>query len=206
MKLIDITHIFNEETPIYPGDSQTQLTKYKTIEADYYNAYQLFTSLHTGTHIDIPMHLIDDERMVKDFDVNNFIGNGVLLDVRGEQCIAMKPEYDKMIKEDDIVLLYTGFDQYYYETKYFTEHPFVSDELGEFLVSRKIKMLGMDMPAPDYPPFTFHKSLLSNGIFILENAANLEELTNLAAFEVMAFPLKISAEASLVRAVCREKL
>jgi len=67
-------------------------------------------------------------------------------------------------------------------------------------------MLGMDMPAPDYPPFTFHKSLLSNGIFILENAANLEELTNLSAFEVMAFPLKISAEASLVRAVCREKL
>lgn len=205
MKLIDITHVFNEETPVYLGDSQTQLTKYKTIEADYYNAYQLSTSLHTGTHIDIPMHLIDDERMVKDFDVKNFIGNGVLLDVCGEQCIAMKPEYDKIIKEEDIVLLYTGFDQYYYETKYFTEHPFVSDELGEFLLARKIKMLGMDMPAPDYPPFTFHKSLLSNGIFILENAANLGELINLSAFEVIAFPLKISAEASLIRAVCREK-
>lgn len=205
MKLIDITHVFNEETPVYPGDSQTQLTKYKTMEADYYNAYQLSTSLHTGTHIDIPMHLIDDERMVKDFDVKDFIGNGVLLDVRGEQSIAMKPEYDKMIKENDIVLLYTGFDQYYHETKYFTEHPFVSDELGEFLLSKKIKMLGMDMPAPDYPPFTFHKRLLSNGIFILENVANLEALTNLSAFEVMAFPLKIAAEASLVRAVCREK-
>ena len=92
---------------------------------------------------------------------------------------------------------------YYHEEKYFTEHPVVSDELAEFLLSRKIKMLGMDMPAPDYHPFKFHKDLLMKGIFILENLTNLKELVLLKEFEVIALPLKISAEASLVRAVCK---
>lgn len=59
------------------------------------------------------------------------------------------------------------------------------------------------MPAPDYPPFTFHKALLSNDIFVLENLTNLGSLLDKPNFEVMAFPLKISAEASFVRAVCQ---
>jgi kynurenine formamidase len=64
-------------------------------------------------------------------------------------------------------------------------------------------MLGMDMPAPDYFPFDFHKELLTNGIFLLENLTNLQELLGVNDFEVIALPLKIAAEASFVRAVCR---
>jgi len=68
-------------------------------------------------------------------------------------------------------------------------------------------MLGMDMPAPDYSPFKFHKDLLSNGIFVLENLTNLHSMVNVDEFEVISLPLKISAEASLVRAICKiEKL
>lgn len=204
MALIDITHVFDEDTPVYPGDFKTQLVRHKIFEKDYYCAYELHTALHTGTHIDIPMHLIDDYRMVKDFHADDFIGNGVVLDVRNEDSISMKPEYNDMIKEKDIVLLYTDFDQYYHEPKYFSDHPIVSDELARFLLSKNIKMLGMDIPAPDYPPFVFHKELLRNGIFVLENLTNLGVLLNLRSFEVIALPLKISAEASLVRAVCRE--
>lgn len=61
----------------------------------------------------------------------------------------------------------------------------------------------MDMPAPDYPLFTYHKALLSNEIFVLENITNLQELLRVSEFEVIALPLKISAEASFVRAICR---
>lgn len=204
MALIDITHVFDENTPIYPGDFKTLLVKHKTTEKDYYCAYELHTALHTGTHIDIPMHLIDDDRMVKDFQAGDFIGNGVVLDVRDEECISMKPEYNVLVKEKDIVLLYTGYDKYYHEPKYFSDHPVVGDELAHFLLSKNIKMLGMDMPAPDKPPFVFHKDLLRNGVFVLENLTNLGALLNLREFEVFALPLKISAEASLVRAVCRE--
>ena len=202
MKLIDISHVLDDYTPIFPGDYKTELSIYKTIEKDHYNAYLLQTCLHTGTHIDMPMHLIDDNKTAADFPLDNFYGNGVLLDVRGEKTISMKPLYKEMIKEQDVVLLFTGWDINWGKDEYFTQHPIVGEDLAEFLLSRNIKMLGMDMPAPDYPPFTFHKNLLREKIFVLENLTNLQNLIGIHDFNAMALPLKINAEASLVRAVC----
>lgn len=203
MKLIDISHIFNNNTPIYPGDYTHSLIKWKTLDEDYYTSYLLTSCLHTGTHIDVPMHLINDDKMVCDFSIDSFVGKGVLLDVRGENTIDMKPCYKEMIEEGSIVLIYTGFDKFYGMEEYFVNHPTISTHLSDFLISRKIKMLGMDMPSPDYPPFDIHKALLSNEIFILENITNLQELSEINNFEVIALPLKLSAEASFVRAVCR---
>jgi len=204
MKWVDITHNFDGQTPVYPGDLGTSLIKQKSIENDRYNAYVLRASLHTGTHIDVPMHLLHDTRMAKDFSVDRFSGNGVFLDVRNEKVISMKPEYRGRVREDDVVLLYTGCDTHFHEKEYFTNHPVVGEDFAEFVVGRKIKMLGMDLPSPDPPPFSVHKALLQNGIFLLENLANLGALVGMEKFEVIALPLKISAEASPVRAVCRE--
>ena len=203
MKLIDISHTLSEATPVFPGDYKTTLSKNTTLEKDYYNAYLLQSGLHTGTHIDAPMHLVDDTRTMDEFPLDCFCGNGVLLDVRGETTIAMKPIYREIVGEQSIVLLLTGFDEVYHTEEYFTQHPVVGDALASFLLSRKIKMLGMDMPAPDFAPYTFHRELLSNGIFVLENLTNLQCLTGVPGFEVIALPLKIGAEASFVRAVCR---
>lgn len=203
MKWIDISHNLDETTPVYPGNYETTLSKIKSIEKDYYTAYLLKSGLHTGTHIDMPMHLIEDDKTAMDFSIDHFVGKGVLLDVRGEKSIVMKAQYEEMINEQDIVLLFTGYDAHYFKEEYFSDHPVVSDELAGFLLEKKIKILGMDMPAPDFPPFTFHKALLNNGIFVLENLVNLGSLVDVDQFEVMAFPLKIKAEASFVRAVCK---
>jgi len=203
MKLIDISHVLDENTPIYPGDYKTTMQKYNSLEKDGYCTYLLSSCLHTGTHIDLPMHLLNDSRTAADFAPDKFAGKGILLDVRGESTINMKPCYKEMVTDGCVVLLYTGHDKHYHSEKYFTHYPAVSIELADFLISKKIRMLGMDMPAPDYPPFTIHKALLSNDIFVLENLTNLHSLIDIDGFEVIAFPLKISAEASFVRAVCR---
>ena len=202
MRLIDISHVLDENTPIFPGDYKTTLSIYRTIEKDYYNAYLLQSCLHTGTHIDMPMHLVDDKKYAANFLLDSFWGKGVLLDVRGEKSIEMKSIYKEMIDDQDVVLLFTGCDINYFKDEYFTHHPTISDDLAEFLLSKKIKMLGMDMPAPDYPPFIFHKELLRSGVFVLENLTNLQSIIGINEFKVMALPLKINAEASFVRAVC----
>jgi kynurenine formamidase len=199
MKIIDLSHVINNETPIYPGDYRTAISQRTCIEKDSFNSFLLQSCMHTGTHVDMPMHFLDDKRMAAEFPIDGFMGRGVRLDVRGEAVISMKPEYRDMDLNGSVVLLYTGFDKYYFEGKYFTGHPVVSDELGAFLLSRNIKMLGMDMCGPDYSPFKLHKDLLARGVFILENLTNLKGLVG--EFEVMALPLRIAAEASLVRAV-----
>ena len=205
MKLIDITHPVTNATPVFPGEQPVEITQRKFLAADMYNGVVVTSNLHTGTHIDMPMHLSTDARTVLDFPLDGFAGRGVLLDVRGESIISMKPEYRDLDLDGAVVLLFTGFDAHFTADpeRYFTAHPIVSAELGEFLLTQNIKILGMDTCSPDRYPWTFHKALLARGVFVLENAANLGALLGVADLEVMAFPLKIEAEASMIRAVCR---
>ena len=99
-----------------------------------------------------------------------------MLDVRGEKVIGIKDDYYRDIKENDIVLLFTGWDSFYGKKEYYTNHPVISEELAELLIKKKIKMLGMDMPSTDNGEFEIHKKLFENEIFILENLTNLNKL------------------------------
>ena len=186
MKIIDLTHLFGKDTPSYPGDPRTRLSQIKSLERDGYNLNLIYTSMHTGTHIDMPSHMIADDRLAERFEPELFIGSGVLLDVRNQNPIGMRKDYEKRIKKGDIVLLYTGFDKWYKNPDiYFERHPTVDETLADFLIASEIKMLGLDMPAPDHPPFSVHKKLLTAGIFILENLTGLERLNGVGEFEVL---------------------
>jgi len=126
-----------------------------------------------------------------------------VLDVRGQEIITHKNEYSDKIKERDIVLLFTGHDLEFGKENYFEKYPVIRSEFAEFLITKKIKMLGIDTPSPDKYPFSIHKMLFDQNILIIENMTNLGKLLDKKNFEVIAFPLKIMAEASLVRVVAR---
>jgi len=200
---IDLTHTVSHGTPAFPGDPETSLTKLRSAEADGYNLSVLSACLHTGTHIDLPLHWAYGGKTAADYPVGRFMGNGVLLDVRNENPIRMKPEYLNAAAENDIVLLYTGFGEYFRDGRYFTDYPAVDGCLADFFISKRIGMLGMDTPSPDRPPFTQHRKLLSGGILILENLTNLQSLIGAERFEVIALPLKVRAEAGPARVVCK---
>jgi hypothetical protein len=64
-------------------------------------------------------------------------------------------------------------------------------------------MLGMDTPSPDRAPYQVHQSLLSAGIYIIENLTNLNKLTGEKYFEIISLPLKIKANSSPARVLAR---
>jgi hypothetical protein len=64
-------------------------------------------------------------------------------------------------------------------------------------------MLGIDAPSPDYFPFAIHKLFFKCNIPIIENLTNLGILIFRENIEIMAFPLKLRADSSLVRVVAR---
>mgnify|MGYP001479950097 CR=1 FL=1 len=202
-KLIDLSQVIKDEMPVYPGDLKTSLFQTQYLSVHKYNSYRLDINSHAGTHIDSPMHLTERRRFIGELPLESFIGVGSILDVRKQPVIKMKTEYVGLIKEGSIVLLYTGYDQVYGKPEYYHGHPVVDPEFARFLLSKKVKMLGMDLPSPDEYPFPVHKLLLENNVYILENLANLDKLLNLPAFEVIAFPLKIRADSSIARVVAR---
>lgn len=202
MILIDLSYPIDEKTKIYPGDSHVYLQQEKYHRTDGFSTSRLEIGLHTGTHIDAPMHMFENGKKITDYSLESFYGPSVLIDVRDENIILFKENYNNLIKENDIVLFYTGHDKNYSNDNYFTDHPVFDPEFSQFLVDKKIKMAGMDLPSPDMAPYLIHKKFLENEIIILENMRNLNKLIN-KNFELYAFPLNINSDSSLVRAVAR---
>ncbi|GIM28119.1 cyclase [Clostridium polyendosporum] len=202
-RIVDLTHLINDCMSVYPGDEQTKLYQTQFLKIDKFNNHRLEISMHSGTHIDSPMHLTDREEYIYQFPLENFIGNGCVIDVRNQSLIKLKDEYKEKITENSIVLLYTGFNRIFGTDKYFEQHPIIDMELVELFVEKKVKLVGIDSPSPDKDPFEIHKKLFDNNILILENLTNLEQLISIDNFEVIAFPLKIKADSSILRVVAR---
>lgn len=200
-KYIDLSHNITHDMPVHPYDDKVKLYQDKFLDQDKYVSYKLESAMHSGTHIDTPMHLTDSENYINDIPLDRFVGRGVLLDVRNESIIKYKDTYSNLVKEDDIVLLFTGHSDKYGTDEYFEKHPIVDKELAYFFTDKKIKMIGMDLPSPDSYPFDIHQIFFDNNILIIENLTNLSELVAVKEFDFMAFPLKIRAEASMIRAV-----
>jgi kynurenine formamidase len=202
-KLIDLTHIIEDNMPIYPGDIKTNLFQNKYLSVNKHNNHRLDISMHAGTHIDSPMHLTDSNEYISELSLESFIATGCVLDVRNQPIIEMKAEYEELVKENSIVLLYTGFDKLYGMPEYYEEHHILDMNLCKFLIKKNIKTVGIDMPSPDKYPFEIHKLLLENKIYIIENLTNLDKVLGNKNFEVIAFPLKIKADGSMTRVVAR---
>jgi len=131
-KLIDLSHTIKDDMPIYPGDIRTNLFQTHYLNENGYNDYRLDISMHSGTHVDSPMHLTESREYVSEAPLESFIGVGCVLDVRNQPVIQLKTDYDKAIPENGIVLLYTGWEIYYGTEEYFSEHPTISLDFCSF--------------------------------------------------------------------------
>ncbi|MBN2253287.1 MAG: cyclase family protein, partial [Kosmotogaceae bacterium] len=127
-KFVDLTRTVENNQPAYPGDDPTRLRRSRVLEEDGYNNHRLEISMHSGTHIDGPMHLTQSDVYIDRIEIDRLIGNGVLLDVRGEMEIKMKPHYEDAVCEDSIVLFWTGRDSLFGSGDYFLKNPYLTSE------------------------------------------------------------------------------
>ena len=202
-EIFDLTHRLRDNMPAYPGDNETRVFQSKHLDEDGYNNYYLKIGMHSGTHIDTPMHLTSGSRYISDYPLDRFVGEGCVIDVRGREFITMEKEYHAEIQRGAIVLFCTGHSRLFGTEEYFKSYPVLEPELADFLISRGVKMVGLDSPSPDRYPFTVHKKLLGSDILIAENLTNLQRLLSAGRFEVLALPLNIEADSSIARVAAR---
>ncbi|MBE6783529.1 MAG: cyclase family protein [Ruminococcaceae bacterium] len=81
MEIIDITRgIFTAE--VYPGDPEPTKQNFQSIEkGDSCNLNAFFACCHTGTHVDAPLHFVEDGKSIDQMSVIPFIGPCKVIDV-----------------------------------------------------------------------------------------------------------------------------
>jgi kynurenine formamidase len=203
VKLIDLSHVFDDAMPVYPGDPTPELRQSPKTGSAGYAIGTVRTVLHAGTHIDGPLHVIEGGSPLSDIPVGRFAGRGVLIDARGRASVDTGILSDKKLQRGDIVLVMSGHSTLYHAAEYFLKSPVITEPFAQALVDAGVSMLGIDFASPDSPPFPVHHLLLSRGILIIENLTNLDQLAGVSRFEVFALPVRFRAEAGLARVIAR---
>lgn len=194
--IIDLSVPLNNKTPVYPGDTRIKILSEDSIAADGYLGHSVTLGTHNGTHIDAPAHMIEGAVTLGLIPVETFVGMGRL--VEGFSIEALETAG---VGAGDIVLFYTGASQRFDEESYFTDYPAMSLEVADWLVTKGVKLVGMDTCSADnVEGFPVHKKLLGANIPIIETMTNLEVLGG-RHFELFALPLKLDLDGSPARVI-----
>jgi kynurenine formamidase len=201
--IIDLSFPITDLMPVYPGDEPPHLLKVNDLTKDGFNNFSIAANMHTGTHIDGPMHVTENKKYLDEIHLDQCIGVGCILNAVGKNNILRTTEYELLVQPQSIVLLYTGLSRDFGQKEYFNDYPIVSRELAQLFVTRQVKMVCIDSPSPDRHPFEIHKLLLENNILIAENLTSFDKLLSVNKFEVIALPLNIHADSAPARIIAR---
>jgi kynurenine formamidase len=152
-----------------------------------YESIVLSLSAHTATHVDLVFaeNRIEPERM---------IGTGKLLDVTqvsGGEIRLDDIEHQVEVESGDFVFFRTDWSKFV-GTEEYHNHPELSREVVQWLVSKRINAVGIDASGlgRGRRHSEYDRLLIKNNVVIIENLANLSAIPR-KEFKVYCFPLKI---------------
>jgi len=214
MTWVNLSHPFYNGMPNPKAFTTPTFKNLYHLDTDNINVTEYTTTTHVGTHVDAPSHFIPNGLTIDELPLESFMGEGFVLKVKKDPFSVITADdllpYESSIKENDILILHTGWDKLYGQETY-NEHPYLSEECAEWLVSKKIKALGVDFTTPDCPivkrpPFfnwPIHHILLRNNILVIEHLANLSGLDNKRVY-INASPIIIeNADGAPARVIAK---
>lgn len=221
-KMIDLSHAYSAETLYWVTAKEFKIDTVFAGQTDkgyYYSAYNFETAEHGGTHIDAPVHFARGKQSVDQIPVNQLIGKAIKIDVSAnakgnsdyrvtiDDLTSWETTHGTKIPKGSIVLLQTGFEEYYPNRVQYMgtdqkgeqavkllHFPGLHPKAAEWLVkNRNINAIGIDTPSIDYGQseyFRSHVALMTNDIPAFENLTNLNQLPE-KDFHIIALPMKI---------------
>ncbi len=189
--VIDLSVLVGTDTKSPPStDLKVELTRYHR-GPGFWQVSAVSMGLHTGAHIDSPLHCYEDGITTAQIPLDRVVGEASIIDCTsaGERepvDVAVLERGAGDTREGDILLLQTNWTDRAYGDfpRYFTESPFLTAEAAEWLVARKPSAVGFDFfeeycaRLPDFSSedFICHRILLGDGIPMLEGLTNLSQV------------------------------
>lgn len=206
-KIVDLTAEIYDCAPTMPMDPKCSIIEHCNLDTLGYNLSRLTLSTHQGTHMDAQFHFFNNGETIDKINLSRCIVRAFKVDItykKAKEAIIVEDllKYESLIDKGLSPLLYTGWDKLYPKKEYFTDFPYISKELAEWFVKKKISLLGLDLPCPNITDWKIiHEMLLGNSVIIVEGLVNMEELGD-EEFTLYTLPLKIKGrDGSPVRAI-----
>jgi len=219
LQIVELGQYLEQDMPVHPSHSKFfKMPWHAFSNGDVCNDYQILLNEHNGTHVDSFGHYIGkpEFELIDQIPINSLCGSCIAIDatfLKARETLEIEhilkwEEKNGEIKEQDIVLIATGWMQYWAtgeEGRRFVEnYPGVGASAADYLTRKKIKLIGIDtlsvdaFGAVDDPA---HHTFLSNRIPIVENLRNIPMLFGKRGYFLMLPLLIRDGTASPVRPV-----
>lgn len=180
----------------WPGDTrfEHQENAWETVRVG-----AVSMSLHTGTHIDAPRHLVSKSGSVDDIPDSTLCGLATVIDARGKD--ALSADLFEGISTPRILV---RTDTWRDSSTFPLSFPLLTQAAATALAARGVVLFGIDLPsvdAVDSKDLPIHHILMNAGITICEGLAFDEANVCAGDVELMIVPFVIQgADAAPARA------
>jgi kynurenine formamidase len=207
-KIVDLSLVINDNTPIYPGDPKPHLSVATTIANEGYNLHHVHIGSQTGSHVDAPYHFLDSGERIDEMDLSKFLGPGLVIPALGkgeQEPITMEDvaPYVDRARAGHIILFHTGWSKYAGQDKYF-RHPYVHVDVVKALLAKGVRTFCIDCINIDITggsEFPVHDAVAEVSGVIAENLTNFESIDFEDPF-ISILPIKLArCDGAPVRAV-----
>lgn len=210
--VVEMTHVFATSVPTYLPNAGPSRQDVVTVAKDGFYIQQWTFGEHTGTHMDIPAHFVADGQTVDDYPADTYVSKPVIIDISKKAADEPNATIDVAdleaweaangeIPAGALVCLYSGWDAKWNDAAAFRgdsgdgklNFPGFSGEAAKWLVENRPEIHGIAVDTLSLDPgnsatFDTHLTILSAGLYGIENVANIGALMGKDATIIVGIP------------------
>jgi arylformamidase len=185
-EIIDISVPIRPGMVTYPGDPSVTLERVASIaEGDVVNLSRLDFGVHTGTHVDAPVHFIDGAAAAESLPLEVLIGPARVLDLTAAERLD-RPAFED-VELHERVLLKTRNSELWERDTFADEFLALTEDAARRLIDGGVRLVGIDYLS--IGDEAAHEALLGAGVVAIEGLDL--RLVEPGAYELICAPLKL---------------
>ena len=204
---IDISVPLRSGMVHWPGDPPVQIERRLALDrGEVMNLSTVSMSLHSGTHMDAPLHFLREGASLDEMPLAATVGRARVIEIRDPESI--KPEHlaGRRIRRGERILFKTRNSKRCWARAEFCEDfVYISKEAARYLAERRVQTVGIDyISVGGFHQDTVetHQILLEAGIWIIEGL-NLGGVRP-GRYELVCLPLRVlRSDGAPARAILR---
>jgi arylformamidase len=180
---------------VYPGDPEFSIERVMSLAGgDIANISQMELGVHTGTHVDAPLHFVDGAPGAEALDLDVLVGPAVVVEALGPGDVGP----DAVVDDAERILFKTRNSAAWAEDGFYEHYASISPEAAARLVEAGVRLVGIDYLSVG--GVATHRTLLRAGVVAVEGL-DLREVEP-GPYALVCLPLKIDGcDGSPARAI-----
>jgi arylformamidase len=170
---IDISVPLRSGMVVWPGDPPVRIERISALaEGAVANVSAVSMGMHTGTHVDAPLHFLDDGPGMAEMPLDALTGPARVIRIRNPRAIGARDIERLRIRRGERILFKTRNSARCWRAKRFCDdYVHLARDAAACLVRHGIRAVGIDylsIGAPNEAGYLVHRMLLGAGIWIVE--------------------------------------